>query len=74
MPLPVGVVDVVVGINDVGLIVAVEALLMTPTHTLTSAHMPEQSLRTVGFHFVKSAKVIFWKLITWPHVTSLAIQ
>jgi hypothetical protein len=37
----------------------VVALLRTPTQTLTSDNMPEQSERTVGFQRTKSSRVIF---------------
>jgi hypothetical protein len=52
MPFPA---DVVVD----GLAVVVTGVPpMTPTQTLTSAHKPEQSLFTEGFHFAKSARLI----------------
>lgn len=41
---------------------------MTETQTFTSAHMPEQSLSTEGFHCANWAKVILFELMIWLQV------
>jgi hypothetical protein len=52
MPLPAVIVVV-------GLLVVVVAPIR-PTQTLTSDCIVLQSLPTVGFHLIKSARLIFW--------------
>jgi len=59
MPFPAVVVGLGFIVVVVGLGVEVVVPPITPTQTFTSAHMPEQSSRTVGFHLAKSARVIF---------------
>ena len=54
---------VVVGLSFIIVIVSLEVKVVVPlitlTQTFTSAHMPEQSSRTVEFYLAKSARVIF---------------
>lgn len=40
--------------------VGVDPPPITPIQTLTSAHIPEQSLLTVRFYSTKSTREIFW--------------
>jgi hypothetical protein len=70
MPFPA----LVVGVDVVWTVVWTVVPPIMPTHTLTFGRIPVQSFLTVGFNFTKSARVNFWKLMTYLHVTPGAIQ